>query len=157
MKYLIVIIFLCSGCHSLIYDAPDPHAYSKLSRSELQQKTLLPPEFNVFESIYKTPYQVGLYDCSNKAADYYRHLKSRGWIASVVTVDYDGPKATLYRHNGDKYRLVTHSIVVVQTKKGFLFCDPTNYQWHTELQHFSPNRKITRWVNHEGMKENDFE
>ena len=95
-------------------------AFQNEQTPPIQTNDLSIPDLEDFNKIVQTPYVLNEYDCSNKAADYYRALKSKGYSPVIYVVQI-------------KSNSIYHAIVGLPLNHQFLFLDPTQGTIYTEF------------------------
>jgi hypothetical protein len=93
------------------------------------------PNEKEFLEIYNKPYIYGTYDCSNKAAEYYRGLISKNYNAKIWVIEGDATS--------------NHAIVVVNYNNLTYYLDPTYNIWTTNDWYYKG--KLIREVNKEEL------
>ena len=120
-----------------------------------------PPEFKKFKEIYHKKYKMHHYDCSNKCAEYVYHLHKNGIFSQILSIDHDGPNVSrlVYSERLGQYAIERHAIVRIFQNGRFLYADPTNFKWSSDICDFSPGclGGITGVTNLEDFSGNEFD
>ena len=99
-----------------------------------------PPAYNAFITIALRPYEIHVYDCSNKCADYAEALIAAGYPCEMVIVDDD-----------DKDNLV-HAILKTVIDGQVWYLDVTNFKWSRDIKKFGEFLCVTDY----DRKDKDF-